>query len=124
MNRTMRRRGFVTLDGLWILALLGLVVALSMHGIGLVEKRDIADRLKRELTMVAEAVEKLAVEKKLKVGDEVVFADYAPHLDRGAPKRLREEGKDQLGGEFGVQRVGEVPVADPDTVEALGEFLE
>ena len=50
-------------------------------------------------------------------------ADRQVHIDglrkAGLPKRLREEGKDQLGASFGPQRVGEPAVADPGTVEKL-----
>ncbi|MFT5107456.1 MAG: hypothetical protein ACI8XO_003959 [Verrucomicrobiales bacterium] len=122
--RTRRSFGFVTLDVLWILILLGLVIVLSMRGIGLVEKRDVAERLERELEVIAEAVEEAAAVGDLMPGEEVEFSQYAAYLDKKAPKRLREDGRDQLGGKFGVQVVGELPVPDAATVRQLGAFWE
>ena len=91
-----------------------------MRGIGLVDKRDKADRLQRELEAIELAVAELAEERELESGTEVAFEDYGPYLRKaGLPKRLREEGKDQLGASFGPQRVGEPAVADPGTVEKL-----
>lgn len=114
--------GFVSLDLFWILVLLAAAAFLAVRGIDLVEKRDQAGRLGRELKAIEEAVEKVAAENELLPGDVVAFEDYAPFLKKGLPKRVREEGKDQLGGSFGDQRVGELAVPDPATVEGLGKF--
>ena len=54
----------VALDIFWILVLFGLVVVLSVRGIGLVEKRDDAGRLQRELVQITEAVETAAEEAR------------------------------------------------------------
>ena len=116
------QRGFVALDLLWILILLGLVVVLSMRGIGLVEKRDMAGRLGRELEMIAAAIEEAAEDNDLKSGAVIEFAEYGQYLVKTAPRRLREEGLDQLGGSFGSQEVGRFPLPNKATVEALGEF--
>ena len=119
MKRVADRRAFVTLDLLWIVLLIGFAVLLSIRGIGLVDKRDKADRLQRELEAIELAVAELAEAEGLEPGTQVEFADYAPYLTGKLPKRLREEGKDQLGGSFGTQAVGEKAKADPDTAEKL-----
>jgi len=107
---------------LWIVILLGLVVVLSMKGMVLVEKREQADRLGRELDAITEAVAELAAEKSLEPGTEVEFVDYAPYFNPKAAKRMRVEGEDPVGGRYGTQVVGEEAVADPKSIEALGEF--
>lgn len=126
MERSQKsQRGIVTLDVIWIVVLLVLAVALSLRGIGLVDKRENAGRLKRELVAVGEAVEKLAAEQGLEAGAEVAFADYAGYLDKErTPKRLREDGKDPLGGNYGTQVVGQPAVPDQSSVEALGKFWD
>ncbi len=119
MKRVAKRRAFVTLDLLWIIVLLSFAVLLSIRGIGLVEKRDQSERLGRELAAIGHAVAELAKAEELEDGTEVQFEEYAPYLKKTLPKRLREEGEDQLGGKFGAQTVGEKAVADPDTAEKL-----
>ena len=115
-------RGFVALDIFWILVLLGLVVVLSARGIVLVEKRDNAGRLQRELAQITKAVERLAMEEGLQPGEKVPFSRYSPFVEKRAAKRLREEGKDPLGGNYGDQVVGQEAVPDPASVKALGKF--
>ena len=117
-----RRGGFVTLDLIWIIALFAFAIVLSVRGIDLVDKRANAGRLERELRVVGAAVEKLAEEGGIEPGTEVGFDDYAPFLDKGAPKRLREKGEDPLGGNYGSQVVGAEPVPDAATVKTLGKF--
>ena len=118
------RRGFVTLDVIWIMILLGLAIVLSIHGIGLVEKRENAGRLERELLVVTKAVEQLAEEKGLEPGVEVSFAEYSPFLEKGVAKRLRDGGVDPVGGHYGTQAVGRPAQPDPSSVKALGKFWE
>ena len=112
------------MDVIWIMILLGLAIILSVHGIGLVDKRDNAERLQRELLVVAEAVERLAEEMELAPGVEVSFEEYAPFLDRWAPKRLRDGGWDPVGGRYGNQAVGRPARPDPASVKALGKYLK
>ena len=85
------RRGFVTLDVIWIMILLGLAIVLSIHGIGLVEKRENAGRLERELLVVTKAVEQLAEEfaARRRRGDEVSIEQYAAEHPELA-ERIRE----------------------------------
>jgi hypothetical protein len=118
------RRGFVTLDLMWIVVLLALAVVLSIKGVGLADERENADRLKRELVAITMAVEKLAEEEGLEPGARVPFSLYSRFVEKGAPKRLREEGEDPLGGSYGDQVVGEPAVPDAGTVEKLGEAWE
>ena len=119
-----RSGGFVALDIIWIVLLIGVVVLLSVRGMGLVEKREKADRLERELVVIEEAVKQLAEKDDLAPGTEVRFAQYAPFLDKRAPKRLREKGEDPLGGSYGQQRVGQPARPSPETIKTLGTFWE
>ena len=119
MKRVAQRRGFVTLDLIWIVLLLGFALLLSIRGIGLVEKRDQSERLGRELAAIELAVTELAKAEQLEDGAVVRFEEYAPYLMKTLPKRLREQGEDQLGGKFGPQTVGEKAVANPETAEKL-----
>ena len=119
---TSSKRGFVTLDVLWIILLLIACAYLSVRGIELVDRRDKADRLKRELVAIAVAVEAVAAEEGLGSGASVSFEKYSEFLEERAAKRLRLEGKDPFGGSYGDQVVGEAPVPDPASIEAMGEL--
>lgn len=116
------RRGFVTLDVLWIILLLGACAFLSVRGIELVDRRDKADRLKRELVAIGDAVGQAAAEGGLGAGESVSFEQYSSFLEPRAAKRLRVEGRDPFGGSYGDQIVGEEPVPDPQSIEAMGEL--
>ena len=118
------RWGFVSLDIFWIVLLLAGVIFLAVRGIDLVDKRDKADRLQRELVAIEAAVKVVAEERELADGEIVKFEDWAPHLGKNLPKRLREDGLDQMGRRFGSQRVGELAVPDAKTAEDLEKFLK
>ncbi|MGI9239257.1 MAG: hypothetical protein ACR2RV_00560 [Verrucomicrobiales bacterium] len=114
------RRGFVTLDVLWIILLLAACAFLSVRGIELVDRRDKADRLKRELVAIGDAVSEAAAAEGLVAGERVSFEQYSSFLEPRAAKRLRVEGLDPFGGSYGEQIVGEEPEPDPQSIEAMG----
>lgn len=116
------RRGFVALDVLWIILLLCLAIFLSVRGIELVDRRDKADRLKRELALIDEAVERVAVEESLEPGDTVPFEQYSRFFEERVSKRVRLDGKDPFGGRYGEQVVGEGAIPDPATIARMGKL--
>ena len=116
------RRGFVALDVLWIILLLCLAIFLSVRGIELVDRRDKVDRLKRELALIDEAVERVAAEESLEPGEKVPFERYSRFLEERVSKRVRLDGKDPFGGRYGEQVVGEDAIPDPATVTRMGEL--
>lgn len=120
--RSAPRRGFVTLDVLWIILLLCLAVYLSVRGIELVDRRDRAERLKRELVMIGEAVLDAAAADGLAPGAAVPFERYSQFLEERASKRVRLEGRDPFGGQYGEQIVGEEAVPAAATISAMGDL--
>jgi hypothetical protein len=120
--RSRSRRGFVTLDVLWIILLLCLAAYLSVRGIGLVDQRDKAERLQRELIMIGEAVEDAAAADGLEPGAAVPFARYSQFLEERVAKRVRLEGIDPFGGLYGEQIVGEEAVPAATTITSMGEL--
>ncbi len=119
---TRSKRGFVTLDVLWIILLLIACAYLSVRGIELVDRRDKADRLKRELVAIGAAVEARRQRRGWNPGP-ACRSKGIPGFSRSVRRSASgSRGKTPSAGAMGTRWLARRRCPRPVSIEAMGEL--
>ena len=115
-------RAFILLDCLWIALLLGFGGYLYREGAGRAALREDAERIRKDLGYIQEALEDARQAESLPAGESVPFTVYGKYLENGS-SRLREKGMDPLGNPYGNQHSSGPPRVPAASAESLKEVV-
>jgi len=113
-------RVLILLDSLWIVALLVFGGLLYHEGARRAALKEDAARIRRELGLIEQALERAVESDPPPPGEGVPFEQLRDYFE-GGPSRLREKGLDPFGHAYGPQRPGEPPGVPAASAERLRE---